>query len=234
MSNFFQFEKDIDAEQTPIGTDRILKFHAFGGSSWFNVSGYAYPNIYDEEPTIIEIKDAFVIPSGEYEISINQDLKGFSDSDGSDRIYLKIGNSYEELNSVPKIITVENQESISLVFSFQSTTHYAVGDYYKQQEDFGKDYSIQINLITGGLYDREKKYAVLKGDLNGDGLVDLNDVVLMRLHLLGAELENESDSFRYDLNEDGKIDAVDLLSLQRYILGISKLYDIEFRDEVEH
>lgn len=232
MSNFFKFEKDIDIEENPIDQSTPLKFHAYGGTSWFNISGYAYPNSATGDPTIFEIKNAFVLPSGKYEISINKELKNFDQT--RDKLYFRIGDLYEEIEKEPKIITIEKQGALDFVFMLESSVRYFVGDNYKKQEDFGKDYSIQINIISGGLYEREKKYAVLKGDLNEDGMITLQDLARMRAYILGAEYMNETDLFRYDINGDGFVDIADLTSLALYLTGQEKIYDIEFRDEVEH
>ena len=54
-----------------------------------------------------------------------------------------------------------------------------------------------------------------KGDVNGDGAVDENDLASLRKYLLGIEsLQNPNNG---DVNSDGKIDICDLVSLNNII-----------------
>ncbi|TYQ18192.1 UNVERIFIED_CONTAM: lysophospholipase L1-like esterase [Acetivibrio alkalicellulosi] len=55
------------------------------------------------------------------------------------------------------------------------------------------------------------------GDLNGDGLIDSSDYILLRRYILGVtdSLQNRAAA---DLNGDGLIDSIDVVLLRRYIL----------------
>ena len=224
MSNFFFFDEDIEIVQYPFDPSRPFYFHAFGGSSWFYISGYAYPD------TRVEFDTDFIIPVGEYEVSLNMGLKGredvlcFCDERRNVLCYLS--------EQKQKVI-IQEETRIKLVIQFNSSIHYLKGDNYEAKEDYGKDYFININVVSGGQYERKKEIAVLKGDLNEDGLISTEDLVNMRLYLLGAEFENAGDMERYDINGDGKIDAVDLLALRQYLSALYPLTDINFREEPE-
>ncbi|UCE17330.1 MAG: dockerin type I repeat-containing protein [Gemmatimonadota bacterium] len=59
----------------------------------------------------------------------------------------------------------------------------------------------------------------LKGDVDGNGVLDVSDVMLVVNIILGL-LEPKSDRFWVaDLNENGVIDILDVVDLVRYILG---------------
>jgi len=57
------------------------------------------------------------------------------------------------------------------------------------------------------------------GDINGDGLVDISDVVLLKAYLLGDIAFDSRQMLFADVYSDGRIDASDLLALMQYIAG---------------
>ena len=62
-----------------------------------------------------------------------------------------------------------------------------------------------------------REVTILKGDLNGDGKVNIRDLGLLQQHLNGWEVEILTDVA--DLNADGKINIRDLGLLQQYLNG---------------
>ena len=220
MSNFFCFEKDIDVVEYPFDPSRPFRFKAYGGTPFFSLSGYSYPG------TEFLLEKAFVLPKGQYQIGLDVELKG-----RNDKIVLRNEeNNFDiELSKEQTKITVENQMELDFILIFNSDTRYLFGDNYNEQEDYGKDYSIKVNVLSGGLYDRKTYTAVLKGDTTKDGLISMDDLLILRTHLLGGEFE-EVDTFRYDLNGDGVIDAVDLMIIRRYLSGTYPLYDVEYME----
>lgn len=62
----------------------------------------------------------------------------------------------------------------------------------------------------------EKAY--IPGDLNGDGVVNMQDVVLLRQYIVGG-YEVEINILAADVNEDGKINMQDVVLMRQYIVG---------------
>jgi hypothetical protein len=60
--------------------------------------------------------------------------------------------------------------------------------------------------------------ASMRGDVNGDGSIDLKDVIVLRRYLAGGwdVTINEANS---DVNSDGSIDLKDVIILRRYLAG---------------
>lgn len=67
--------------------------------------------------------------------------------------------------------------------------------------------------------------AILTGDLNGDGEVSISDMLLVKSHILGAQLE-EQEALAGDVNYDGDVTVSDFLSIKSALLGRSR---IQFR-----
>jgi len=54
----------------------------------------------------------------------------------------------------------------------------------------------------------------LKGDVNGDGIVDESDIICIKEHLLKPEFLTGDDFNTADMDKDGKLDILDLLMLK--------------------
>jgi len=64
----------------------------------------------------------------------------------------------------------------------------------------------------------EKGYET--GDLNGDGLINITDLVMLRRYLAGVAELNEGGIKAADLNNDGKVNITDLVILRRRLAGL--------------
>lgn len=85
------------------------------------------------------------------------------------------------------------------------------------------------NLGTGDLVEiisgsETKQYpVVILGDGNGDGSVNLTDLLKVQKHILNVNPVTGSHLKALDVNYDSTIDLKDLLKVQKYILGYIKL-----------
>ena len=61
--------------------------------------------------------------------------------------------------------------------------------------------------------------AILYGDANNDGSVNLKDVLLLRRTVAGAVYDGELDPVLADVNGDKKVDMKDVLYLRRFLAG---------------
>jgi len=68
-------------------------------------------------------------------------------------------------------------------------------------------------------------YTVIKkGDVNGDGIIDISDILSLQKHLLGVNnLLQTSKGAGADVVSDGKLDLSDLLKIQKYLLGVTTI-----------
>lgn len=63
----------------------------------------------------------------------------------------------------------------------------------------------------------ESNSTITYGDFNGDGIVDLTDLTIMSLDLVGDRTHDPSLDEFYDVNGSGKYDLADLAHLKQYI-----------------
>ncbi len=61
---------------------------------------------------------------------------------------------------------------------------------------------------------------VLKGDVNGDGVINSTDFMQVRRHYLGLFEISEEKLAAADTNEDGKINSTDFMQIRRHFLGV--------------
>lgn len=60
---------------------------------------------------------------------------------------------------------------------------------------------------------------IIKGDINGDGRINNEDLTLCQMYLLGHMSFTEEEFEAADTNGDGKISIVDLGNIQKHLLG---------------
>lgn len=59
-----------------------------------------------------------------------------------------------------------------------------------------------------------------KGDVNGDGNINVSDVILVMKHIVSIIALDDVQSFYADINSDGKISVLDVLCIQKMVLDI--------------
>ena len=64
---------------------------------------------------------------------------------------------------------------------------------------------------------------VIYGDTNGDGEIDILDLLRVQKHILKASTLNKTQIKASDVSKDGTVDILDLLKVQKHILGASTI-----------
>ena len=105
----------------------------------------------------------------------------------------------DNLKSLGNKISVKNKNG-------EEVTEALIGTGYKITID-GKEYT-----------------AIKKGDVNGDGEVDVIDLAKIKRELIGKiKLENEYKSAAKLSKSSDKIDVIDLALLKRYLIGTKNI-----------
>ena len=75
--------------------------------------------------------------------------------------------------------------------------------------------------ITSGI--TSNYTVVIYGDNNGDGVIDILDLLKIQKHLLGVNKLKNAYLYASDINKDGVIDIIDLLKMRKHILNVNKI-----------
>ena len=78
-------------------------------------------------------------------------------------------------------------------------------------------------IVINGSSDAATYYIAVRGDTSGDGVVKINDLILVQSHILGTRLLTDVRLYAGDVNYDGAIKINDLILVQSHILGKGNL-----------
>ena len=88
--------------------------------------------------------------------------------------------------------------------------------WYNELGDEITELTIADGDIT--LYALWEEIPIVKGDTDGDGMIDATDLLRMQQYILGQIDFGTESEIDIDMNEDGSIDATDLVIMQMMIL----------------
>ena len=156
-----------------------------------------------------------------YQVTGNKlTFKGYFRNDLSttynDYIFLKlykrnpIGN-YISFHQAYKPVNISGYSTVTKDFDFDQLEpgkYYAVFYYYSGNTQTMSTKTVVYELLGDGM----------KGDVNGDGKVNVSDVTALVNMILGV---SAMDSSRADVNGDGKVNVSDVTALINIILGVS-------------
>lgn len=63
--------------------------------------------------------------------------------------------------------------------------------------------------------------SLLPGDVDGNGLVNIVDIVLAVNYLIGSQMPDAYQTFQADVNEDGSLDITDIVLMVNIVLGLT-------------
>lgn len=78
-------------------------------------------------------------------------------------------------------------------------------------------------ILIRGTSDEKTLVFAVRGDINGDGKVNIVDLLLVQKDILGRGSLTGSSRLAGDVNYDGKLSIVDILLIQKHILGKGNL-----------
>ena len=98
------------------------------------------------------------------------------------------------------------KDDYSLTLAVDNSNTYACGEGI-----FPVDVEFSVSAVT--------EFTVMKGDVNGDGKVNVTDGNMILLYVLGKRVADSTIMKAIDINEDGKINVYDCNMIKRLIVG---------------
>ena len=91
--------------------------------------------------------------------------------------------------------------------------------------DIGGSYEVSLKVIN--IYGQESEAHIeniiletgLMGDVNGDEIINILDIVIVANFVLGADSPSSDEYISADLNSDGLLNILDIVTLANLILG---------------
>ena len=148
---------------------------------------------YTLDGTVTETKgnDITIKLEDDTEVTVNLDNLKFTDTlNPDDEVTLTFDGSTD------KVISIAKKGDVTTVTTTGTT------------DETTTDTTIDPNVKT------------LLGDVNCDGSVKSNDLLLLKKYLLGLEDLSEQSFKNSDINGDGSVKSNDLLTLKKYLLGL--------------
>lgn len=100
----------------------------------------------------------------------------------------------------------------AVIYGYPGSTAQVYSEKYSR-----KFVELEINPQTA------EAYELKKGDLSGDGNIDIQDLVILNKAILGKTLISEAQLKCIDFNENGKPDVEEMLLLLKYIIGLEDI-----------
>ena len=158
-------------------------------------------------PKAIDAVENNVIPGNDFKVEAT--IKNNRESVYHDFIIARLIGDHGVVQEIMNAVNLEGNGTMKTYFSFDNLEpgFYMVHTYYYYYD------TIQYSGSTG-FY----QVGFIKGDVNGDGKVNVSDVTALVNMILGVIA---TDQTRADVNGDGKINVSDVTALINIILGAS-------------
>lgn len=180
------------------------------------VTGYVARETYDTES---EYK-LYLVPINDNSDNTNNNNNNNSNNNSNNNTNNSsaniINNSKVKLDKSTNIVTVIPNVKVSDIVSL-------LGKDTVIKDSNGN--KVSSSKVVGTGYRVDDKYTIaMLGDLNGDGIINSGDLLLMKKYLLGTyKVEKVSEKVAIDINKDGNVNSGDLLMLKKQLLGTSRI-----------
>lgn len=168
-------------------------------------------NTLDERVTVLERKCAYANGYDWDKVKISSGVIGYVAS----KYLLPCEDTKNVKIDGNNVKAVENVTGSKMASELGITSYEVIKDGKKinPSEKVGTGYKLK-DLRTN------KEYTIIvPGDINGDALIDSDDLLVIKMKLLDTINLDDNKKKAADLTKDGDLDSDDLLQIKRYLLG---------------
>lgn len=177
------------------------------------------------------------IPSGKTQCTVSDNLP-------PSIYHTPVNQGYINNNLLISITASDNIgiTSVKLYYRVKGESEYKVTTMARQNDKFtgkinanelsldGIEYYIEVsdgnNITSKGSAEepytitiKESPSIILKGDVDGNGVIDIGDALMMKQSIEGTRILSHDEFGRADLNGDGEISSLEVLMVLQYING---------------
>lgn len=199
----FVYSWDNAAAGEGFKASAVHKLIIGGATQTYNISGGSESSSV-ELPVGWSIMDEFVV-----------DLRSHSTADSTSKGYSK--NAY-------LLVTYTPVEPTNMPFGgTAATVQGGINKKLISGKVAMKQGVINKSLVTGkiapvkGEINKSISLGGLRGDINGDGVIDISDYTLIRLYLQGLAQLSAAELLRADIDQNGKVDETDAMIIRAVI-----------------
>ena len=154
-------------------------------------------------------------------VTINEapKLEVYIDKDENKKYYPEyLLTSDDTTNNTTKLIySMPIQDTFDGTLKFGSITEGNVTNKFDNNKKITKN---SVTELSGETITFTPKVIGSKGDIDGDGKINTNDLMILKRYLLGlSELTDEEMKTKADFDNDGVVSTIDLVTLKKYLLG---------------
>lgn len=251
LDSLFTFSIPVFKENMPVNTSLNSEYNEDTTLSMLNVtncnlmpsftsSAYNYSCSLGSEITKVTVNatattaENLVEGTGEIELTdtvTNIEVTVTSKS-GAKGIYKIVVTKTEDVKLSPDEILsklqINNNSGYLSGFDLGSEAYYLSdlikANYPTSISAVSKDGKLSTGMTLKVTNNGEADYTiVIYGDNNGDGEIDIIDLLKVQKNLLGASKLEGAYLKASDVNKDGEVDIIDLLKIQKHILNVSMI-----------
>ena len=164
------------------------------------------------------------VPGNEYSFSA---VVNYFDGDATDTFYLKL--QYTDGNGKTQYSTIAEATGVKGKWVQLANTNYQIPadasdmQIYAETAETKQNFYLDevIGAVAGTVTDAPEPVEIptetpsgIKGDVNGDGKINIYDLILAKRYLLQGTASDTAD-----VNQNGKLEVSDIIQIQKYLLG---------------
>lgn len=144
---------------------------------------------------------------------VQNDTSVFTESVGGNKFIVAYSSAYDMSGSVTLF-----DICFTITEEITATGWISLNSYMFTNSNF-EEVGVSVSLGYISVTAEEVAVKATKGDVNMDGMIDLQDIILTQQYIVGTSYLNNEQYDRADINNDGMVNIMDCQYMQGYLVG---------------